>query len=179
MTFHLLTIFPDFFQAILAHGVLGRAIQSGLVRAAVHNLRDWAPDRHKTVDDRPFGGGEGMLLKAAPVFSAVESIMPVRGAGRKVILLNQAGKNTHEDICSSLELFAREVMPEFQAREAEHQEWKRAVLAGEEKLEIIDTEAYNMAARGRPTQAPSEEALGAKQEIEARIAAAQSAAAGS
>ena len=65
-----------------------------------------------------------------------------------MILLNQAGKNTHEDICSSLELFAREVMPEFHAREAEHQEWKRAVLAGEIELEEIDTEPYNMA-RGR------------------------------
>jgi hypothetical protein len=97
----------------------------------------------------------------------------------QVILLNQAGKNTHEDICSSLELFAREVMPEFQGREAEHQAWKRAVLAGEEKIEIIDTEAYNMAARGRPTQVPSDEARLAKQEIEARIAASQSAAAGS
>src|SRR5204862_6407106 len=57
----------------------------------------------------------------------------------QVILLNQAGKNTHEDICSSLELFAREVMPEFVARDAEHQAWKRAVLAGTIALPEIDT----------------------------------------
>ncbi len=75
----------------------------------------------------------------------------------QVILLNQAGKNTHEDICSSLELFARDVMPEFHDRESEHQDWKRGVLAGETVLEDIDTEPYNFAARGKPTQASSKE----------------------
>jgi len=62
----------------------------------------------------------------------------------QVILLNQAGKNRHEDICASLELFAREVMPEFHAREPEHQDWKRGVLAGETVLEDIDTNQYNI-----------------------------------
>jgi alkanesulfonate monooxygenase SsuD/methylene tetrahydromethanopterin reductase-like flavin-dependent oxidoreductase (luciferase family) len=76
----------------------------------------------------------------------------------QVILLNQAGKNTHEDICSSLQLFAREVMPEFHAREAEHQKWKDAVLAGEIELEDIDTTPYNFAARGKPTLKSSKEA---------------------
>ncbi len=79
----------------------------------------------------------------------------------QVILLNQAGKNTHEDICSSLELFAREVMPEFHDDEVNHQEWKRGVLAGEVVLEEIDTEPFNTAARARPTQPPSAEALAA------------------
>ncbi|HIL96731.1 MAG TPA: LLM class flavin-dependent oxidoreductase, partial [Pseudomonadales bacterium] len=71
----------------------------------------------------------------------------------QVILLNQAGKNTHEDICSSLELFADEVMPEFHAREDEHQAWKQAVLNGEIQLEEIDTDPYNFKARGAPTKA--------------------------
>ena len=62
----------------------------------------------------------------------------------QVILLNQAGRNTHEDICSSLELFAAEVMPEFQAREPQHQEWKQGVLAGEIELEELDTEPHSM-----------------------------------
>ncbi len=79
----------------------------------------------------------------------------------QVILLNQAGKNTHEDIMSSLELFAREVMPEFQAREDRQQEWKRAVLAGEQRLDEIDTEPFNVTARLKPTLPPSEEALAA------------------
>ena len=60
----------------------------------------------------------------------------------QIILLNQAGKNTHEHICESLDLFAKEVMPEFQAMEPEHQEWKRQVLAGEIELEEIDTSPY-------------------------------------
>ena len=66
----------------------------------------------------------------------------------QVILLNQAGRNTHEHICESLELFATEVMPEFQAKEDEHQAWKRSVLAGETVLEEIDTEALGFS---RPT----------------------------
>jgi len=72
----------------------------------------------------------------------------------QVILLNQAGNNTHEDICDSLELFAQEVMPEFHAREPEHQEWKRKVLAGEIELEEVDTEAFTVHAGARPTLAP-------------------------
>ena len=75
----------------------------------------------------------------------------------QVILLNQAGKNTHEDICSSLELFANEVMPEFHGREEEHQEWKRGVLAGDIALEEIDTDPYNFQARGKPTLPSSKE----------------------
>lgn len=72
----------------------------------------------------------------------------------QVILLNQAGKNTHQDICDSLELFANEVMPEFHAREDEHQEWKRAVLNQEISLEEIDTEPFNFS-RGREPTKPS------------------------
>jgi luciferase family oxidoreductase group 1 len=69
----------------------------------------------------------------------------------QVILLNQAGKNSHEDICSSLELFAREVMPEFHDREPEHQAWKQRVLAGEIQLDEIDTSPFNMRSNQTPT----------------------------
>ena len=72
----------------------------------------------------------------------------------QVILLNQAGKNTHEDICSSLKLFAETVMSEFHAREPEHQEWKRKVLNGEIQLEEIDTQPFEQAGRQRPTKKP-------------------------
>lgn len=75
----------------------------------------------------------------------------------QVILLNQAGKNTHEDICSSLEMFAKEIMPEFHAREDDHQQWKKAVLNGEIQLEEIDTDPYNFKARGAPTKKSSKE----------------------
>ena len=70
----------------------------------------------------------------------------------QVILLNQAGKTTHEDICSSLELFATEVMPEFQEREPEHQAWKQSVLSGEIELEPIDTDEHNSRALQTPTR---------------------------
>jgi tRNA (guanine37-N1)-methyltransferase len=89
--FHVLTIFPEFFEGPFAHGVVERARQTGVLEIRIHNLRDWTCDRHKTVDDRPFGGGEGMLLKAEPLFQAVESILPERGPGRRVILLSAQG----------------------------------------------------------------------------------------
>lgn len=91
MIFHVITIFPDFFQGILQHGVLGKAIDAGKVEVRIHNLRDWTRDRHKTVDDRPFGGGEGMLLKCEPVFDAVESIWPERNPDRRAILTSAQG----------------------------------------------------------------------------------------
>ena len=76
----------------------------------------------------------------------------------QVILLNQAGKNTHEDICASLELFAKEVMPEFHGRQDEHDQWKAGVLAGDIKLEEIDTDPYNFTVRQTPTQPASKDA---------------------
>jgi alkanesulfonate monooxygenase SsuD/methylene tetrahydromethanopterin reductase-like flavin-dependent oxidoreductase (luciferase family) len=80
----------------------------------------------------------------------------------QVILLNQAGKNTHEDICSSLELFAREVMPEFQARHPELLAWKQRVLAGEIELEPIDTSAYNLPSNQTPTKKATSDAAPAR-----------------
>jgi tRNA (guanine37-N1)-methyltransferase len=92
VTFHVLTIFPDFFVGPFAHGVVKRAQDAGLLDIRIHNLRDWTFDRHKTVDDRPFGGGEGMVLKPEPVFLAVESIWPQRRPDQKVLLLSAQGK---------------------------------------------------------------------------------------
>lgn len=91
MIFHLLTIFPEFFSGPFAHGVVKRAVDAGILNIRIHNLRDWTGDRHKTVDDRPFGGGEGMVLKAEPIFQAVESIFPHRKPCQKVALLSAQG----------------------------------------------------------------------------------------
>ncbi|WP_026442586.1 tRNA (guanosine(37)-N1)-methyltransferase TrmD [Pseudacidobacterium ailaaui] len=74
MRFDVITIFPDFFSGIFSHGVLRRAIAGGLLSVEAHNLRDFAHDRHRTVDDRPFGGGEGMVLKPEPLGEAIESL---------------------------------------------------------------------------------------------------------
>ena len=92
MIFHVLTIFPEFFAGPFAHGVVKRAQDAGLLDIRIHNLRDWAFDRHKTVDDRPFGGGEGMVLKPEPIFLAVESIWPERSAAQRVVLLSAHGR---------------------------------------------------------------------------------------
>ena len=92
MIFHVLTIFPEFFQGPFEHGVIKRARDSSALEIRIHNLRDWTSDRHKTVDDRPFGGGEGMLLKPEPVFLAAETILPQRGPERKIVLLSAQGR---------------------------------------------------------------------------------------
>lgn len=92
MRIHVVTIFPEFFSGILDHGVLSRAIRAGVVEVVRHDLRQWAQDRHKTVDDRVFGGGEGMLLKPEPIFAAVEAIFPERGPGRRVVLVSAQGR---------------------------------------------------------------------------------------
>ena len=92
MIFRVLTIFPEFFRGPFEHGVIQRARAAGLIGIHVHDLRDWTHDRHRTVDDRPFGGGEGMLLKAGPIFEAVESIWPEGRLGRKVALLSAQGR---------------------------------------------------------------------------------------
>lgn len=92
MTFHIITIFPEFFHGPFQFGVVGRAVEAGTVRLTVHNLRDWTHDRHQTVDDRPFGGGEGMLLKPEPLFAAVEQILPERNQSKRVILLSAQGR---------------------------------------------------------------------------------------
>lgn len=92
MIFRILTIFPEFFRGPFDFGVVAKAVEAGLLQIRIHNLRDWTSDRHKTVDDRPFGGGEGMVLKPGPLFDAVESVWPVRDPGRqRVVLLSAQG----------------------------------------------------------------------------------------
>ena len=92
MTFHVLTIFPEFFEGPFAHGVVKRGREAGLLDIRIHDLRDWTFDAHRTVDDRPFGGGEGMVLKPEPLFLAVESIWPQKKSGRRVLLLSAQGR---------------------------------------------------------------------------------------
>jgi len=98
MRFHILTIFPDFFAGPFDHGVVARAKSSGLLDILVHDLRNWTYDRHKTVDDRPFGGGEGMLLKPQPLFEAVEAILPSRSEAAKVVLLSAQGRPFNQSV---------------------------------------------------------------------------------
>jgi tRNA (guanine37-N1)-methyltransferase len=90
--FHVLTIFPEFFRGPFEHGVVQRARENGLIEIVIHDLRNWTYDRHRTVDDRPFGGGEGMLLKAGPIFEAVESIWPEKTPQQRIVLMSAQGR---------------------------------------------------------------------------------------
>ncbi len=74
MKFEILTIFPDFFRGPLDYGIVRKAREAGLIEIGVHDLRAFTHDRHRTVDDRPFGGGEGMVLKPEPIFECLESL---------------------------------------------------------------------------------------------------------
>jgi tRNA (guanine37-N1)-methyltransferase len=98
MRFHIVTIFPEFFAGPFDHGVVARAKSSGLLNILVHDLRNWTYDRHKSVDDRPFGGGEGMLLKPQPLFEAVEAIWPERHARQRVVLLSAQGRSFNQAV---------------------------------------------------------------------------------
>jgi len=102
MKFHLLTIFPEFFDGPFRHGVVARAAQAGALEIRLHDLRQWTHDVHRTVDDRPFGGGEGMLLKPEPIFDAVETIWPARTAQQKVVLLSAQGRRFTQRVAREL-----------------------------------------------------------------------------
>jgi len=102
MIFRILTIFPDFFQGPLQHGVVPKAAEAGLITIHIHDLRTWTRDRHRTVDDRPFGGGEGMLLKPEPIFEAVESVWPSRSTDQRLVLLSAQGKRFDQEAARRL-----------------------------------------------------------------------------
>ena len=115
MRFDLITIFPEFFASILAHGVLRRAIAGGLVGVEIHDLRGFAHDRHRTVDDRPFGGGEGMVLKPEPLAEAVGSLGTARKKERdrgreQVILLSAQGVRFTQAVARELAGLERVVL---------------------------------------------------------------------
>ncbi len=109
MKFEIITIFTDFFRGPLDYGILRRAQDAAIVDIAIHDLRAFAHDRHKTVDDRPFGGGEGMVLKPEPLFECVESlgVAPreerLSGAARaSVIVLSAQGRLYEQPLAAEL-----------------------------------------------------------------------------
>src|SRR5215471_9027330 len=99
MKIDVLTLFPAMFAGPLDESIVKRARQAGVLDLRIHNLRDYAHDRHKTVDDRPFGGGPGMLLKPEPIFEAVEKLA---GDNARVILLSPAGRPFNQAIAAEL-----------------------------------------------------------------------------
>src|SRR5213596_1027747 len=98
MKFDIVTIFPKMVEGPLQEGIVARAIARGLLDVRVHDLRDFTTDRHRVVDDMPFGGGPGMVLKPEPLFRAVEAIRQTRGTPDAVILTTPDGRRlTHTE----------------------------------------------------------------------------------
>ena len=119
MRFDIITIFPEFFRGPLDYGIVRRAREAGLIDVAVHDLRAFTHDRHNTVDDRPFGGGEGMVMKPEPIFEAVESIAPdaatsasaqSRLSGDAIILLSASGRLFRQEMARQWASAARLVL---------------------------------------------------------------------
>ena len=115
MQIDIVTIFPDFFRGPLDYGIVRRAREAGLVKIAIHDLRAFTRDRHRTVDDRPFGGGEGMVLKPEPIFECVESLQVAprekrAAAKQSVVLLSAQGKRFDQKLASELEEVDRIVL---------------------------------------------------------------------
>jgi tRNA (guanine37-N1)-methyltransferase len=103
----IVTIFPDYFRDAFDFGIVRRACAAGLVNIRAHDLRAWTTDKHHVVDDRPFGGGDGMVLKPDPIFAAVEFLVGARrreaiDAGKRVVLLSPQGRPFSQAIAAEL-----------------------------------------------------------------------------
>jgi tRNA (guanine37-N1)-methyltransferase len=115
MRFDIVTLFPGFFESTLSYGILERALRFGIASVETHDLRNWTHDRHRTVDDRPFGGGEGMVLKPDPLFECVESLGVAAKAERdtsreSVVLLSAGGRRFTQATARHLATLERVVL---------------------------------------------------------------------
>ncbi len=120
MKIDILTIFPDFFRGPLDYGIVRRARETGLVEVGIHDLRNFTKDKHRTVDDRPFGGGEGMVLKPEPIFECLESLGEIEPretrtsaaavSKQSVILLSAQGQRLDQQLASELSGLERMVL---------------------------------------------------------------------
>jgi tRNA (guanine37-N1)-methyltransferase len=99
MKIDILTLFPAMLQGFLSDSIIGRAREAGLLEIVVHNVRDWATDTHKVMDDRPFGGGAGMVMKPEPLFAAIEEI---RGPESKTVFLTPDGEPLTPELAQEL-----------------------------------------------------------------------------
>ena len=111
----IITIFPDYFREAFDYGIIRRARAANLVSVQAHDLRSWTSDKHRMVDDRPFGGGDGMVLKPEPIFAAVESLAGARrrediATGKRVVLLSPQGQPLTQPIAADFAKSAQLVL---------------------------------------------------------------------
>lgn len=115
MKIDVLSIFPEFFGQVFDFGIIRRAKLAEIVEINVHDIRDYAHDKHKMVDDRPFGGGDGMVLKAEPIFAAIENLIGTSdrtaySSGTRVVLLSPQGKPLKQDGARSFATDAKHIV---------------------------------------------------------------------
>ena len=102
MRIDILTLFPEMFQGPLDASIVARAREQGLVEIALHNIRDWAFDKHRRVDDEPYGGGAGMVMKPEPLFAAVEAVQELAESQAHVVLLTPQGRLLTQEVVEEL-----------------------------------------------------------------------------
>src|SRR5881296_915698 len=105
MKIDILTLFPEICRAPLSESIMKRAQENGIVDLRIHNLRDWTTDKHHIVDDAPFGGGQGMVMKPEPIFAAVEDLQQtsnLKAQTSKVILMSPAGRRLNQQLATEL-----------------------------------------------------------------------------
>lgn len=107
--FDILTLFPEMFESPFDSSLLKKAQEKGLIEIAVHDIRNYAEDRHRVTDDYPYGGGTGMVMKVEPIAKALEDVIQERNAA-KVILLTPQGKTFHQRMAEELSIFSRIVL---------------------------------------------------------------------
>lgn len=96
MRFDILTIFPELFASPLQEGIIRRALAAGQIQVNLHNIRDWAEDKHAMTDDRPFGGGEGMVMKPEPLAACLAAVQTAEGRGRVILLSPRGSVHTQQ-----------------------------------------------------------------------------------
>src|SRR5688500_8252041 len=102
MRFDVLTLFPEMFPGYLGQSLLKLAIQNGLVDVRTHNIRDWAKGPHRSVDDRPFGGGPGMVLRVEPVVECVEAVQATAEPAGRLVMLTPQGRRLTQRVVEEL-----------------------------------------------------------------------------
>jgi tRNA (guanine37-N1)-methyltransferase len=110
MRFDVLTLFPEMFSGYLSQSLLKRAIDAEIVDVQIHNIRDWAPGKHKQVDDRPFGGGPGMVMRPEPVVECVEAVQKLGDESGHLILLSPQGRRLDQRVVEELATYPRLVL---------------------------------------------------------------------
>lgn len=102
MRFDILTLFPDMFPGYLGQSLLSKAIEKGLVDVQLHNIRDWANDKHNSIDDRPYGGGPGMVMMAPPVVECAEAVQQMDATPAHTIVLTPQGRTLNQRVAEEL-----------------------------------------------------------------------------